>query len=101
MQNTENELAYVLLTSGSTGKPKTVMQTQEGLYEQMMRYYRMINIHKSSEEHFADIAPLFHDQGIVDIFAALLHHNSSLYLYDFNLSETDFGKKTLFTNESG
>ena len=89
----DDALAYVLLTSGSTGKPKAVMQTHSGLFEQIQRYYRIIGINSQAKENFSNFAPLCHDQGIVDVYAALLLPNATLFLFD--------KQETLFTSEDG
>ncbi len=84
-ENIQDEaLAYILLTSGSTGKPKAVMQTHLGLFQQMQRYYRIIGIENNVGECFSNFAPLFHDQGIVDLFGALLSPKAKLCMFDLN-----------------
>ena len=75
----ENSLAYLLYTSGSTGVSKAVMQTHAGLYQQVLTYTAFLAI--SSEEKFSQLAPIFHDQAIVDIYSALLN-GACLCLFD-------------------
>ena len=75
-------MAYVLFTSGSTGDAKAVMQTHEGLLDQMRRYAFDLGIQE--DERVANIAPMSQDQAIDDTFAALLTPGASLHLYDMD-----------------
>ncbi len=87
-----DSLAYVLLTSGSTGASKAIMQTHLGLFHQMQRYYRIIGIENNVGERFSNFAPLCHDQGIVDIYAAMLSPKARLSMFDM---------QTLFASDDG
>lgn len=87
----DDALAYILLTSGSTGKPKAVTQTHGGLYHQIQRYYQIIDARPG--EHFSSFAPLFHDQAIIDIYAALLLPQAKLCLFE--------NQQVLFSEQHG
>lgn len=79
--STPNDLAYVLFTSGSTAKnPKGVMRTRTGLLRQMTRDYRT-DLNISSDDVLLNLAPMTHDQAIVDCFGALLN-GATLCMYD-------------------
>ena len=82
-----SDLAYILYTSGSTAAtPKGVMQTRGGLQGQIENYKENLAI--SNKDHFLQLAPLTHDQAIVDTYGALLN-GAELHLVDMDLEKLD------------
>lgn len=80
-------LAYILYTSGSTSaEPKGVMQTREGLAGQIKNYTENLAI--TEKDHFLQLAPLTHDQSIVDIYGALLN-GAELHFQSMNIETLD------------
>lgn len=84
-ENPDN-LAYILYTSGSTSNPKGVMQTRGGLQGQIINYTD--NLKLSHEDHFLQLAPLTHDQAIVDIYGAL-RNGAELHFFDLNIENLE------------
>jgi amino acid adenylation domain-containing protein len=85
---TESDLAYILYTSGSTSAtPKGVMQTRGGLLGQIENYTENLNI--TEQDHFLQLAPLTHDQAMVDIYGALLN-GAAVHFVDMNLKTLNF-----------
>lgn len=84
---TPEDLAYILYTSGSTSThPKGVMQTRGGLLGQIQNYTQNLKI--SPDDHILQLAPLTHDQAVVDIYAAMLN-GSTLHFCDMDADHLD------------
>ncbi|MEM7417080.1 MAG: amino acid adenylation domain-containing protein, partial [Gemmatimonadota bacterium] len=74
-------LAYVMFTSGSTGEPKAVMQSQERLLRQVVRYGDLTAL--SPGDRVSLVASTSFDAFLMDFFGALLH-GAELHVLDLN-----------------
>lgn len=71
--------AYIIYTSGSTGRPKGVLQSRRGIVGQIKHYSEALDI--SPADRIINISPLTHDQGMANVYSALLN-GSGLYIHD-------------------
>jgi acyl-coenzyme A synthetase/AMP-(fatty) acid ligase len=90
-----HSLAYVIYTSGSTGQPKGVMQSRVGLLGQMKYYSEGIGI--TDTDNILCISPLTHDQGMANVYSALLS-GGSLFIHD--IEQNQFSSVLRFIHEN-
>jgi amino acid adenylation domain-containing protein len=69
-------LAYIIYTSGTTGRPKGVMQTHQGVLQQMLRYSGSLKL--CAEDRLSLLSGYGFDAAVQDIFGALLN-GAALY----------------------
>ena len=63
-------LAYIIYTSGTTGRPKGVMQTHQGVLQQITRYRQSLQL--SAADRLSLLSGYGFDAAVQDIFGALL-----------------------------
>jgi len=69
-------LAYIIYTSGTTGRPKGVMQTHQGVMQQILRYSGSLKLR--AEDRLSLLSGYGFDAAVQDIFGALLN-GAALY----------------------